>query len=489
MLVHQLICQGKGEEPALFDKQQTVTYGQLQQQVERYRSYFYQQGIRPGENVGIVSKNSVEFVYSYLAIVSLGAVVVPLNFQLVSREISYIVQDARMRHIVTMQPLKLDSARFGYTQKVHQLIISKFSAEIDKICFSPAPVAREFAGDTVAVIIYTSGTTGYPKGAMLTHDNLISDARAFSEAVLIKAEDNVLCILPMFHCFAWTCAVLTPLLKGAAITIADNFSIRENISLIRNSGLTVVFGIPALYKLFATWGTPEDFAKVRLFISGGSSLPQEILRQFQAKTGKAIVEGYGLSEASPVVTVNPVDKTKTGSVGKALPGIRVCIIDVDNAQVLPEGEIGELLVQGPVVMKGYYNLPAESAQTVRQGWLHTGDLAYRDEAGYIFIVDRLKDMIIAGGENIYPREIEELIYTYPGVLEAAVIGVPDKLRGDYARACVVPEEGQTLDTKKLRNYLKENLAAYKIPKEIVICNSLPKNATGKILKRVLREQA
>jgi long-chain acyl-CoA synthetase len=487
MLVHQLIYQGAADQTA-FVSHQTVTYQQLQNQVKFYRNFFFQQGVRPGNNVGLFAKNSVEFVYSYFAIISLGAVVVPLNFQLVAREVAFIVQNAQMETLVTMGRLELanELRNCGYEPELRQLVIPEFVATLQHQDIPEADVEQAKDPNAVCTIVYTSGTTGTPKGAMLTHGNLISNAAAFSQMSGVNGRDHVLCVLPMYHCFAWTCAVLGPLLKGASVTILEAFT-RDAIVTIRDAGITVIFGIPTMYKLLATWGTAMDFQRVRLCVSGGSSLPQEIFQQFFRRTGKNIVEGYGLSEASPVVTLNPLDKVKVGSIGKPLPGIAVRIVDADG-RIASVGEIGELLVYGPSVMAGYFNLPAETAQTIREGWLHTGDLAYRDDDGYLYVVDRLKDMIITSGENVYPREIEELLYAFSGVAETSVIGIPDKLRGSAVYAYVVMEDGDRLDKKSLREYLQANLALFKVPREVIEVQSLPKNSTGKILKRVLREQ-
>jgi len=489
MLVHQIINHANSDQIA-FLGQSNITYGDLQQKVTQYRSFFYQQGLRPGENVGLFSKNSVEFIYSYLAVVSLGAVVVPLNFQLVPREIAYIIQDANIKILITMSQLELvaELTSYDYKEQLTQLIISDFANTISNINLTSVPVPAIFDENTLCTIIYTSGTTGHPKGAMLTHKNLVSNAQAFSLACPHTAADQVLCVLPMYHCFAWTVAVLVPLLNSCSIKILESFNIRETITSIRDNKLTIIPGIPTMFRLFTQWATAEDFSNVRLFISGGSSLPQEIAEHFMQKTGKKVVEGYGLSEASPVVSLNPVDNVKYCSVGKPLPGIDVRIIDSQNIDLLP-GQTGELLVRGPNVMLGYYNLPGESTTALQNGWLYTGDLAYIDADGYIFIVDRLKDMIITSGENIYPREIEELLYTCPDVAEAAVIGVPDKLRGTTVRAYIVPAEGSILNKKSLQGYLQNKIAAYKIPREFIIVNTLPKSSTGKILKKELRQQA
>ncbi|MBP1763433.1 MAG: o-succinylbenzoate--CoA ligase [Firmicutes bacterium] len=489
MLVHQLMYRGAAEQVALYGGQQEITYGQLQKQVILYRDFFYQQGVRPGENVGLFAKNSIEFIYSYLAITSLGAVVVPLNFQLVAREIAFIVQNSQMKTLITMGHLELteELRSYGYDQELKQLVIPEFASMLTEMDIPEAAVPIASDPHVVCTIIYTSGTTGNPKGAMLTHRNLVSNAQAVTERLAITAEDHVLCVLPMYHAFAWTCAVLVPLFNGASITVVETFA-REVVSVIRDTGINVVFAIPTMFKLFAVWGNAIDFQKVRLYVSGGSSLLQEVYQQFSRKSGRPIVEGYGLSEASPVVTISSPNRIKMGSIGSALPGLDVCIMG-DDGQVLDTGEIGELVVKGPSVMVGYLNRPEETAQALQDGWLHTGDLAYRDADGDFYLVDRLKDMIITSGENVYPREIEELLVAFPNVMEASVVGVPDKLRGNAGCAYIVMAEGHELDKKALKEYLQANLAIYKIPREFVQVNSLPKNSTGKILKRLLREKA
>lgn len=486
MLVHEIINQGNPQHTAFLGLKNS-TYGHLQQRITQYRNFFYQQGIRPGAKVGLFSKNSPEFIYSYLAIASLGAVVVPLNFQLVPREIAYIIQNATIKILITMTKLELSTelTNYGYQQPLLQLSIPDFSKRLPSLMLPPAPVPNTFSENTLCTIIYTSGTTGHPKGAMLTHKNLVSNAQAFSLLHPHKETDKFLCVLPMYHCFAWTVAVLTPLLNHCAIKIVESFTIRETISAIRDYELTTIIGIPTMFQWFTQWATAEDFSHVQLCISGGSSLPQEISQQFTNKIGCNIIEGYGLSEASPVVSLNPVTAPKYCSVGKPLPGIAVKIVDHNHVEQ-PSGERGELLVQGPNVMQGYYHLPEESHLALQNGWLHTGDIAYIDEEGYIFIVDRLKDMIITSGENIYPREIEELLYTYPAVAEVAVVGIPDSLRGACVHAYIVPTEGQVLDKKLLQSFLQKKIAPYKMPREFIIVSSLPKSSTGKILKKELR---
>lgn len=480
MLVHDLVFQGKASDIAFHTASQ-ITYERFQQEYNNYRNYFHHQGIRSGQNIGLFSRNSAEYVYCYMALSSLGAVIVPLNFQLTSREIAYIVKDSEMTHLISMETLELEV-------EVKQLIIADFTSAIADNTFAPAPDYATIDESTPCVIIYTSGTTGNPKGAILTHGNLTSNVEAFGAALPpTTAADNILCVLPMYHCFAWTCAVLFPLSVGAAITILEAFSPKETLAAIKKNQVTIMFGVPPMYNYLSRLGEAGDLQDVRVFVSGGAALPQKVATQFQQKYGTAILEGYGLSEASPVVALNPDHKTKFCSIGRSLPGLRARVVN-SRGETLPPGEVGELIVRGPSIMQGYYNLPLETSRALRNGWLHTGDLAYQDIDGYFFIVDRLKDMIIINGENVYPREIEELLYAFPGIIEAAVIGKPDKLRGEAICAYIALEEGIVFDRKAVRNYLQPLLAAYKMPRDIVQVDALPKNKTGKIMKRLLREQ-
>lgn len=489
MLVHELIFRGNAADTVLRFPQQ-VTYRQLQLEYINYRNYFYSQGIRPGQNVGLLSRNSAEYVYCYMALISLGAVVVPLNFQLTGREIAYIVKDSRMSRLVTMEPLNIaaELVQCDHETAVTQLVIPEFSAQISRHPCPEASVDILSDADSPCAIIYTSGTTGNPKGAILSHNNLLSNVQAFGAALPpATTVDNVLCVLPMYHCFAWTCAVLYPLSIGASITVLDSFNPKETLAAIQENNVTIMFGVPPMYNYLSRLGDAASLSGVRIFVSGGAALPQKVAQQFQQKVGQPILEGYGLSEASPVVALNPALKPKYCSIGQALPGLEIKIAG-PRGEFLPPGEVGELIVQGPSVMQGYLNLPLETSRALRNGWLHTGDMAYQDIDGYFFIVDRLKDMIIINGENVYPREIEELLYAFPGIVEAAVIGRADELRGESVCAYVTMEEGTPFDRKAIRDYLQPLLAAYKLPRDIVQLDALPKNKTGKIMKRLLREQ-
>ena len=487
MLVHELILQGKTDDLAIVDGSKRITYKDLQAKVKEYRNYFYHIGIRQGENVGLLSRNSAEYIYTYMAIASLGAVVVPINFQLSSREIAYIVKDAEMKHIISYRSLDLNEEllKQNFKQSLKQIIIKEIEENDEKTTLGQAPLLpSDFSEEQTGVIIYTSGTTGNPKGAVLSHKNLTRNAEMFGEVIDVNRVDNVLCILPMYHCFAWTCAVLNPLLSGATIIILDSFNPKETTLAIKQEQVSIIYAVPSIYSLLSRLAEVEDLASVRVVVSGGTTLPVKIADDFTQKFGLPIMEGYGLSEASPVVAVNPQNKVKVGSIGLALPALEVKIVDEAGVS-LPTGKIGELIVKGDNVMKGYFNLPQETSQVLKDEWLHTGDMAYQDEDGYIFIVDRLKDMIISMGENIYPREVEELLYAYPGIIEAAVVGVPDKLRGQSGVAFIVMAEGQSLNKRAIKEYLQSNLALYKVPRDFKVMDSLPKSSTGKILKREL----
>ncbi len=377
MQVYQLIFTGKSTS-IVFHTPTPITYGQLQNEFTVYRNFFYDRGIRKGENVGLFSKNSAEFVYCYMALTSLGAIVVPFNFQLTTREIAFIVKDAQMNHLVTMEKLDLtqELRQHDYFADVSQLVIADFSAEFSTRTFAPAPsFDAEIDENSPCVIIYTSGTTGNPKGAILTHGNLISNVHSFGAALPpASCQDNILCVLPMYHSFAWTCAVLYPFSLGASITILEAFSPKETVAAIKETGVTLVFGVPPIYNYLTRVGNAEDLAGVKVFVSGGAALPQKVAEQFLAKYGTSILEGYGLSEASPVVALNPANKTKYCSIGQALPDVKVRIVNSRGETLLP-GEVGELVVQGPNVMQGYFNLPLETSSALRSGWLHTGDIA------------------------------------------------------------------------------------------------------------------
>ena len=474
MLVHELIQQGNPESLAVIDSSRRLTYRNLQEAVRQCRNRLHALSIQTGDHVAIFSRNCAEYIIAYMAITSLGAVAVPMNFQLSTREILYILQDADIRCILTHRPLDL-SAKPG-AEQVIELAIAH-CADPTELPDAPA-LPADFDDQSPASIIYTSGTTGNPKGAVLSHYNVTYNADQVQQALNIQTADHILCVLPMYHCFAWTTCVTNPLLCGAAIIIQDNFTPKETLRIIREEQVSILYVVPSICSLLTKLANLEDFRSVRRVVIGGTTLPRRIAEDFTARFGLEIVEGYGLSEASPVVAVNPPEHVKVGSIGLPLPGLEVRIAGA-------EGESGELLVRGKNVMLGYWKLPEATREVLRNGWLHTGDIARMDEDGYLYIVDRLKDMIISMGENIYPREIEELVYQFPGIQDAAVIPIPDKLRGQAGCCFYTLQEGESIDLRALKKFLQKNLALYKIPRDFRLLAELPRTSTGKIAKKEL----
>lgn len=347
----------------------------------------------------------------------------------------------------------------------------------------------EIHGDDVAVILYTSGTTGKPKGAMLTHKNLYSNAMDVSHDLKMTGDDRIITVLPMFHVFSLTDCLNAPILSGAAILIVPKFSPKEIFRLGKKYKPTIFFGVPTMFNFLYQFpeGKPEDLESLRFCFSGGASLPVSMLRNFEEKFNVVILEGYGLSEASPTTTCNPLDRErKPGSIGTSITHVETKVVN-DFGEEVTVGEVGELIIRGPNVMKGYYKMPEETSRVIKDGWLYTGDLAKMDEDGYFYIVDRKKDLIIVGGYNVYPREVEEVFYHHPAIVEAAVFGVPDPDRGEAVVAYVATKD-PLITVEQLYAYCKEHLAKYKLPSVIEIIEELPKSGTGKILRRVLKEK-
>jgi len=478
LLVHEIINNGRGEDIAVVDEGRRVTYAELKEGIKKYRNHLYEIGIRTGDRVGIFSRNSLEFVYAYFATASLGAINVPINFQLSTRETAYILQDAGVKHLLTYEPLK-----FEEKLSVTQHNIATFG---DKISADAPELPADFDENNPCVIIYTSGTTGNPKGAMLSHKNLVFNTRQ-CEVFKCHSKCKVLCVLPMYHCFGWTCVVLNTFYRGAELDVMRVFKPKDMVDMVRDLEITDIIIVPSIFKLVTALAKPEDFKSVRFFMSGGTTLPDKIVEEFNKKFNRKIAEGYGLSEASPAVFLTTHGEERQGSCGKLLKGTEVRLVDEDGLDVAP-GEVGEVLVRGGQVMLGYWNNPKATAETLdKDGWLHTGDVGKVDADGYYYIVSRIKEMIISMGENIYPREVEEVVYQFKGIKDAAVIGVDDKLRGQVGACFYDVQEGATVDKSELKKFLQKNLALYKVPREFRELKEIPRTSTGKIAKRKILE--
>lgn len=470
-------------------KDESITYEELDNKVLKYAGLLSELGIGKGEKVILSCMNSPEFVYSYFGVVTTGAIIVPINLMLTMEEIAYIVQNSEAKYMI-IQPKIMEK---GHLTKeaieaalgIKVLVLDDdFNEKIDKT--KPLENAPEIDMDEISTFLYTSGTTGKQKAAMLSHRNLVHNAEQCFLGVGAKPSDIFMCVLPMFHVFAFTACILLPLWAGATTTIVESFQPKEVVETLIKGKISVFMGVPAMYNVLLHSAKENvKFPDLRLAISGGAALPVEIYRQAREILKLPVVEGYGLTEASPGVAFNPpYGKQKEASIGLPIPYVECKIFDDNDQEVEPE-VVGELVVKGANVMQGYYNNPEQTKAALKNGWLHTGDLARKDSEGYIFIVDRKKDMIIVSGMNVYPREVEEVIYQYPQVKEAAVVGAKDKLRGEVVQAYVVLKDGETCSSRDILRFLKEHLAAYKIPRHIEFVDDLPKNSSGKILKRML----
>jgi long-chain acyl-CoA synthetase len=470
-------------------------------------------GVQPGDRVGLWLKNCPEFIPALFGILQAGAVVVPINNFLKSDEVQFILADAGIATIITdaAMPEGLAALRAVFPQlktlRAEQIADAPVGLQFGKPqagrgstesasrgrlgeaslpIWNPQSAIRN-PQSNLAVIIYTAGTTGHPKGAMLSHANLLANLESCRIALEALGEDRFAVVLPMFHSFMLTVGILLPLYVGGSIVLVKSLHPAKNIvqDIIRHRA-TLLPAVPQFFRTLARAAAPGELP-LRLCISGGAPLPGEILREFTGRLAIPLLEGYGLSEASPVVSFNPIrGPWKAGSIGVPISGVEVSAQD-EAGEILGPDQTGEICVRGANVMSGYWNQPEETAQTFRNGWLLTGDIGHQDGDGYFYITDRKKDMLLVNGINVYPREIEEILYQFPGVREAAVIGVPSARKGEQPLAFVSAGEGAALDTGAMLLFLRGRLADYKMPRQIIVLPGLPRNAIGKLLKPQLRQ--
>ena len=463
-----------------------LTYAALDESSARIAALLSDKGIGPGDRVGLMLPNVPYFPAIYYGILRAGAVVVPMNVLLKAREVTFYLQDPGAKVVFAWDDFA-EAAEDGAAQAGAELISVK-PGEFEKLVLSHDP-AREVAdrSDTdTAVILYTSGTTGKPKGAELTHANLLRNCRVVASFAEFGEGEVLLGALPLFHSFGQTCTMNGAVSSGATVTMLPRFDPEKALEIIERDRVTVFQGVPTMYNglLHADRADSTDASCLRLCMSGGAAIPVELIRAFEDKFGCAILEGYGLSETSPVASFNQPDKPrKPGSIGTPIDGVEMQVWDDDGNEVA-QGEVGEIVIRGHNVMKGYWERPDATAEAIdADGWFRTGDMAKVDEDGYFFIVDRKKDLIIRGGYNVYPREIEEAFYEHPAVREVAVVGVPHEQMGEEVGAAVALKDGQEATADDLRAFMKERVAAYKYPRVIWFVDELPKGPTGKILKR------
>ncbi len=447
-----------------------------------------ERGIGPGDRVALMIPNVPYFPICYYGILRAGGVVVPMNVLNKRREVSFYLRDSGAKLLFAWSGFMAEAWPGADVADTECIGISP--GEFDQTLHAAAPAGEVIDRDPAdtAVILYTSGTTGTPKGAELTHANLLENCRVVLRLFDAGPETVILGALPLFHSFGQTCGLNTSVAAGATLTLIPRFDPVKALEIVQRDRVDVFEGVPTMYN--AILHTPDherhDTSTLTLCVSGGAALPVELLRGFEAAFKCKILEGYGLSETSPVASFNHPDKErKPGSIGTPVEGVEMMVLDESDNEV-PTGEVGEIAIRGHNVMKGYWGRPDATEEVMSNGWFHTGDMARKDEDGYYFIVDRKKDMIIRGGFNVYPREIEEVLYEHPGVREAAVFGLPDDEYGEEIAAAVTLKAGSTVTGEELREFVKEQVAAFKYPRRVWLVDELPKGPTGKILKREIK---
>ncbi len=469
-----------------------LSYGDLDDGSARLATLLEEKGVRPGDRVGVMLPNVPEFPIAYYGVLRAGAIVVPMNVLLKRREIAFYLEDSGAEVLLAWHGF-CEEAGAGAAEAGAELI------EVEPAAFAatlaerePTPGLADTDEDDTAVILYTSGTTGKPKGAELTHANLARNADVSSRTTSeIAAGDVVLGALPLFHSFGQTVAMNASLGVGACLTLVPKFDPGEALATMQRDGVTHFYGVPTMYGALLHHPERESFdtSSLRICITGGASMPVEVLRGFEDAFGAKVMEGYGLSETSPVACSNHPDKErKAGSIGTPIEGVEMQVVD-ENDEPVAQGEVGEIVIRGHNIMKGYWQRPDATEEAMRGGWFHSGDMARVDEDGFFYIVDRKKDLIIRGGYNVYPREVEEVLYEHPKIREAAVVGVPHDQWGEEIGAAVVLHEGEELSPEEISAYVKERIAAYKYPRLVWFLDELPKGPTGKILKREIETPA
>ncbi|GBD93455.1 long-chain-fatty-acid--CoA ligase [bacterium BMS3Abin05] len=513
------------DTPAVIFMGKKISFKELQKAIDQFAAALYALGIRQGDRVAIILPNLPQYPMVHYAIMKLGAIIVPTNPLYVERELEHQMNDSGAKVVIVLDliyprlkaikdktslenvivtgvkdylpgllkllyPIK--AKKEGSFVKVEKAPGVHFFQDLMKASYSKPPEVT-VKMDDIGMLLYTGGTTGVSKGAVLLHKNLVANAYQVRYWITDTHEgrEAVISALPFFHSFGMTtCLHLSLVLKSPAVLI-PRFDIKQVLHSIQKYKATLFPGVPTMYIAINHYPDLKkyDFSSLRACISGGAALPIEVQREFEKNTGAKLVEGYGLTESSPVLTANPVyGLRKAGSIGIPMSDTEVSIRDSDSHKELPLGEIGELAAKGPQVMKEYWNNPEETAQVLRDGWLYTGDMSKADEDGYFYIVDRKKDMIIASGFNIYPREVEEVLFQHPKIMEAAVVGVPHEYRGETVKAFVILKEGETATEEEIIDFCAERLAKYKVPKMVEFRKDLPKSMIGKVLRRVLLEE-
>ncbi|HWO15554.1 MAG TPA: long-chain fatty acid--CoA ligase [Solirubrobacterales bacterium] len=480
------------DSPAIRLGEVELSYAELDDRSARLATLLTSKGLEPGDRVGIMLPNVPQFPIAYYGVLRAGGVVVPMNVLLKRREIAFYLEDSGAKILLAWHGFA-GEARDGAADAGAELVEVEPAAFAETLAgLEPTPGLADTDEDDTAVILYTSGTTGKPKGAELTHLNLARNAQISGETMTeVREGDVVLGALPLFHSFGQTVSMNGSLRMGACLTMLPKFDPGEALATMQRDGVTHFQGVPTMYGALLHHPERESFdtSTLRSCITGGASMPVEVLRGFEEAFGCVLLEGYGLSETSPVACSNHPDaERKPGSIGTPIEGVEMQVVD-ENDNPLPQGEVGEIVIRGHNIMKGYWQRPDATEEAMRGGWFHSGDMARVDEEGYFYIVDRKKDLIIRGGYNVYPREVEEVLYEHPKIREAAVVGVPHDEWGEEIGAAVVLHDGEDLPPEEVSAYVKDRIAAYKYPRVVWFLDDLPKGPTGKILKREIEPPA
>jgi long-chain acyl-CoA synthetase len=471
------------ERPALVAGDRRWTYRELNDQASSLAGGLAGLGLQPGERVGLHLPNAPEFVLAYYAAQKAGLVPLSLNVTYAPEEIQYIVEDAAASAVISADPGAHNLPPRSALPSVRHWLQAK---ELAGLGGEPRR-ALERDREETAAILYTSATTGRPKGVMLTHANVVSNAYATVHHLRMGADDRGLCALPLFHCFGQNFIMNALVTAGGLLVLQERFVVEAFAEAVARHRVTLFYAVPTMYILFLAAGARPDFSSVRLYFSAAATLPADVERRWREVYGQWIHQGYGLTECSPFASYNHEHAFRPGSVGTPIENIEMRIAD-EAGQELADGELGEILIKGPNVMKGYFGNPQATAEAIRDGWLRSGDIGYRDPDGYYYIVDRVKDMINVSGFKVFPREVEEILFRHAAVKEAAVVGVADPVRGEAVKAYVVLKTGATATADELRALCRGAVATYKVPDAIEFIEALPKNPTGKVLKKELRRR-
>ena len=474
------------DRPAVRLDDLVLTYAELQDGARRVATLLKDKGVGPGDRVGLVLPNVPPFPVLFYGALAVGAVVVPMNPLLKGREVKYYLEDSGASIVFAWKDMAEEAGKGADAVGIECVPVDPADF-VDLLAqHEPTDDVADREDDDTVVLLYTSGTTGQPKGAELTHANMISNAAVSAETLVeLTEEDVVMGCLPLFHCFGLTCGLNAAVLTGACLTLIPRFDAEKALEVVGRDKVTVFEGVPTMYAgmLHVEDASSYDMSSLRTCISGGSAMPVEVMKKFEKAFDCIVLEGYGLSETSPVASFNQPDiERKPGSIGVPVRGVEMKLLD-DEGNDVDQGEVGEIAIKGENVMKGYWGKKDETEDTFAGDWFLSGDMAKQDEDGYFFIVDRKKDLIIRGGYNVYPREVEEALYEHDAVAEVAVIGIKDDDLGEEVGAAVALKDGHDVDEEELQAFAKERLAAYKYPRAVWIVDELPKGPTGKILRR------